>query len=86
MEVIVTNVDRQRVAVAELRYVSLSGVENPNTAPNAADDSPYEYKYRGSTAKHCIMRKADGSALREGFTSKADALDWLAQYEIGLIK
>ena len=81
MEVIVTNVDRQRVAVSELRYINLAGVETPNNAPDANADSLYEYKYRGSNLKHCIMHKIDGSALKEGCTSKDDAIAWLDKYE-----
>ena len=82
MEVIVTNVDRQRVAVAELRYLDLDDVETPNNAPDANEDSMYEYKYRGPNLKHCIMHKIDGSALKEGCTSKADAIEWLNKYEL----
>ena len=85
MEVIVTNVDRQRVAVSELRYVKLVDVETPNNAPDANAESDYEYKYRGSSLKHCIMHKIDGSVLKEGCTSKADAIAWLDRYELAQI-
>ena len=46
------------------------------------EDSMYEIDYGGGHAKYRVMR--EGSVIRDGFESKADAMRWARSHEEAL--
>lgn len=79
-ELLVTNVDLNRVKVVELRRVILQ--EQVELQDGLADD--YEVKWRGNIKRHCVLRKSDKKIIKEDFASGKEAAHWLNDFVLGL--
>lgn len=73
-EYLIISCDAQWAKVEMLREVKLQPV-----AEGVADDRFFT-KYRGPHLKWCVIRKQDGSVLREGEFDRASAQAWLESY------
>ena len=80
VELLVTNVELNRVKVIELRRVLLQ--EQVELSVDLAKD--YEVKWRGNIKRHCVMRKSDKKLIKEDFASGKEAAQWLNDFVIGL--
>ncbi len=65
--------------VKMLRFVEFYEAEEAATEETAAFTT--EVKWSGPHAKHRVIRKEDGTVLKEGFANKVDAESWQRQHE-----
>lgn len=80
LELLITNVDMNRVRVIELRRVILQ--ESVELQEDLAKD--YEVKWRGNIKRHCVMRKSDKKLIKENFNTGKEAAQWLNDFVLGL--
>lgn len=80
VELLVTNVELNRVKVVELRRVVLQ--ESVELQEDLAKD--YEVKWRGNIKRHCVMRKSDKKLIKENFATGKEAAQWLNDFVLGL--
>lgn len=81
-ELYVTSVVQSLVRVKLMRHVDLTSVgEIP-----VGEESEFEVKFRGQIAKHTVQNKKTKEVIKDGFSTQAEAKQWLLSYETGLIK
>lgn len=80
VELLVTNVELNRVRVVELRRVVMQ--ESTELQEDLAKD--YEVKWRGNIKRHCVLRKSDKKLIKENFATGKEAAQWLSDFVLGL--
>jgi len=77
-EYLIMSCERTFAKVKELSFTSLT---SRDVAMTQAEQSAYEYKYRGPSCMHSIIRSSDKVVMVEKLDSKQDALTWLHEHE-----
>jgi hypothetical protein len=82
-ELFVVQVSKLWVRTALVNFTDLS--KEDRSADNGKNDI-HEVKWRGPSAKHCVVRKSDGSVISEKHESKEDAHKSMLDYEKALAR
>lgn len=72
---LVRAVGPNEAAVQPLQFVQLGAAETVASA-----DMPYEVKWRGPARQFGVVRKDDGSVVKDGFQIKEDAARWAVNH------
>lgn len=64
---------------AKVHMLQKHVLEEPTDVPQALDR--YSIDWKGNSRKFAVIRKADKAVIQEGFTSRPEALAWLANHE-----
>lgn len=62
---------------AKLALISWTNLEDD---VKTAIPDEYEIKLRGAYLKHCVIRKKDGTVIKEQCQTKKEAAEWLESY------
>lgn len=75
-ELMVVNVGMTWASVHLLKLHELSDSAVPVPEP-----TKFDIQWKGPQRKHAVIRLADGDVVQEGFGQKAEAADWLKNYQ-----
>lgn len=76
-EALITSCSRIHAKLLVLQY------EQIDEAPVSKETKkePFYHAYRGTTAKHSVLRTSDKAVVKEGFESRDEAVEWLAKHQ-----
>lgn len=83
-ELFVTAVSSNRATVKQLAYVDLFA--EGETQASADVESKHKVQWMHGALKFSIISLMDNEIIKSGFTTKADAANWLVDYEAGRVK
>ena len=82
-ELLVLACGRAWAKVHVLRHVDLTTADVEQSQVAAATAAKFQYAWKGSNKKHCIIR-SDGEIMHEGAQTKKDAINWATDNHIDL--
>ncbi len=77
---IVLSCNRVQANVQLLFAHKLGGDEAVDVTKSVDDSNSLEYGWGGPVGKHRVVRKSDKQIIKDGFTSKQEALDYIRDY------
>jgi hypothetical protein len=75
-EMVVTHCDRTWARMHVLKVHEFGKTEEPSSGTGK-----YRVEYKGLHRKFSVIRNADSAVIKEGFSEKLDAANWMAQHE-----